>query len=776
MPTCTNCQRREDLETPCTYTTQTSSSKSSEREYIHHLQERIRQLESDRGEEKAALSSLARNHVEAPPPPPPSAEGLGGGATPGGPGSSSFHGQLGSVPSTLEYSFVLANLSSAEDQSQLPHDRDPEEQKVPSYSSPDQEEGGDTPVSAMGAASHISDRVTTAQELFYGNSSAVSFQHEVQETLRRPSGGEANLVRAQPSKVPQRKQPCHTLSSLLDQVSSSKLDALTLPPRPFADHLIDLYWNRVHCLYPFVHKPTFLKAYEQLWVRESAVENENDNSNPAVGLGGSNCGPSTFYCALNGIFALACQFSDLPSDERESLADTFFRRAKHFLHIDILDEGDLALVQTLLIMAQYLQSTHYPDRCWNIVGLACRVAQGIGLYLDDSTKNRATLEIEMRRRSWYGCVTLDTVVSMTLGRPPITSGQSDVPLPLAVNDDSLDSVSVATSLSNIQPPLLVFFGETIKLYKILSEILTGVYKLWSRLGGRNQIGQHLRDNAFDTIIKLDYALSDFESNIPNELHWTRRNRTHGTSEMVDRQVNVLHARFIHLKLLLYRPIFNQLCLESKLEGLTRTSGECESHDKATSMLYSHFAPRCAAECVGAAGQLIDIIDRASQTSATGAWWYNVFYLFSSAMVLVLAELCPTILDPGKAISVRHSWDQCQRALRRMSLHNDAAKQCAKTLCSMRQQMCASSNTQKSAWDSAMNNPQKSDPHPGIIDTSGHIAEQTILYKTGDGQGSVDNEFLFTDMQVRDMLSQSTGLQPPWNLDDIGWGNMLTQNY
>lgn len=133
---------------------------------------------------------------------------------------------------------------------------------------------------------------------------------------------------------------------------------------------------------------------------------------------------------------------------------------------------------------------------------------------------------------------------MTLGRPPITSGQSDVPLPLAINDDSPDSISVATSPSSVQPPLLGFFVQAIKLSKILSEILISVYKPWSRLGGSNQIGQHLRSNALDTIIKLDYTLSDFESNVPNELHWTRRNYAHGPAEILDRQVHGLHVRSV----------------------------------------------------------------------------------------------------------------------------------------------------------------------------------------------------------------------------------------
>jgi hypothetical protein len=29
------------------------------------------------------------------------------------------------------------------------------------------------------------------------------------------------------------------------------------------------------------------------------------------------------------------------------------------------------------------------------------------LYLDDANDNRPFVEVEMRRRTWYGCVTLD---------------------------------------------------------------------------------------------------------------------------------------------------------------------------------------------------------------------------------------------------------------------------------------------------------------------------------------------------------------------------------
>ena len=168
-------------------------------------------------------------------------------------------------------------------------------------------------------------------------------------------------------------------------------------------------------------------------------------------------------------------------------------------------------------------------------------------------------------------------------------------------------------------------------------------------------------------------------------------------------------------------------------------------------------------------------------------------LFSSAMVLVLAELCPNVLGAGESNGIRQSWDQCQRALERMSLHNDAAKQCAKTLSSIRQQIDTNSNRElssesynlllihKSAQNAVGNQNVNHTgtatySYPAAIATDVQVPEQTSLNDTENIQGAVDNGFLFTDTQFQEMLSQNMGLQPPWNLDDMGWANMMSQNY
>jgi hypothetical protein len=68
----------------------------------------------------------------------------------------------------------------------------------------------------------------------------------------------------------------------------------------------------------------------------------------------------------------------------------------------------VAHVQTLLLFAQCIPSTLFPSACWNVIGLACRTAQGIGLHVERSPAHRSPRELEVRRRVWYACMIMDT--------------------------------------------------------------------------------------------------------------------------------------------------------------------------------------------------------------------------------------------------------------------------------------------------------------------------------------------------------------------------------
>ena len=173
------------------------------------------------------------------------------------------------------------------------------------------------------------------------------------------------------------------------RIPVNDVEALVLPPQGTADHLVNLYFKYVHTLYPWLHEPSFRAQYEALWITPPGTVDKVD---------------PLFYCLLNLVLALGCQFSTLFESSMHS-GDTFFNRAKTLLGFSIFDVGTLQVVQALLLMGSYLQSTNRPNRCWNVLGMGIRVAQGLGLHIERSSGD--LVERETRRRAWWGCVLMD---------------------------------------------------------------------------------------------------------------------------------------------------------------------------------------------------------------------------------------------------------------------------------------------------------------------------------------------------------------------------------
>lgn len=114
-----------------------------------------------------------------------------------------------------------------------------------------------------------------------------------------------------------------------------------------------------------------------------------------------------FFSTFNTILALGSRYSTRTDSSQGSnlSAETFFQRSQQLTTHESPDHGSLQLVQALILTAQYLQGSDMVNRCWVTVGLAIRVAQGIGIQLDYACESQA--EREERRRTWWCCILMD---------------------------------------------------------------------------------------------------------------------------------------------------------------------------------------------------------------------------------------------------------------------------------------------------------------------------------------------------------------------------------
>lgn len=509
------------------------------------------------------------------------------------------------------------------------------------------------PVDAMGGDANL--EAPDEGQTFYGSSSAHGFTRQMYGIIPQNN---ANSPHSGPAETPSSNQ--HFPTSTSPYVATENFSLL---PRELSDRLMRLYWDRVHVLYPFLHKPSFSQAYEDLW---RPVSEHHPRNGTGLGLGDSKeSGPSSviFHCALNAVLALGLQFSDLPLDEKERLSATCLSKSKDLLRLDLFDNGDIALVQTLLLLTQYFQSTNWPNKCWTTIGLACRLAQGLGLHIEENgVDQQISFEArEIRRRVWHGCVTLDIIVSMTLGRPAMLAGPSTRSLPAPIDED--DELEIGSSIE--------FFRQSVKLYRIVERTLLGVYKM----NGEHFTGYMAAEgrSKIDVVHTLDEDLTRFMHDVPAGLKWQLSDlEPHEMTGTLARQSHVLHARFLHARILLHRPGFLQYCREQIEAGGTRPP-------KPGSKIYLE-----TSVCTRAALELITAVSKYSATEATGAWWYNVFYTRTAAMVILLSGVCPPIREQIGDEEREEAWTKCVDILTKNLPQYAPVRSCLTTLTALRQ--------------------------------------------------------------------------------------------
>lgn len=378
---------------------------------------------------------------------------------------------------------------------------------------------------------------TQTQPGFFGASSASSFMKQVKDAIDSRSEPTASR-----STKPDGEGKV-SLSSLMPQGDESTPSRLeyTLPSRRTTDSLMQAYWDLAHPLYPFIHRRETEEIYKGVWSGEGSDSNLN-------------------LCLLHGIFALATQMSSkIAPEKRQSASHGLFLHARVFLYNSDWESGSLQTVQCLLLMSKYLQSTNDPQKCWMVVGMAVRLAQSLGLHLEQTVARlKSVREQELVRKVWTGCVLLDRSVCMTLGRPGMISRANAVALkpPLLVDEDHLDASRDPLVEQGNRPSVIAFWNHSLSLYEIINEILVSFYNPLvkarrsdrhdlffggpiRKVYGQSNYNVYQTDNA--TVLQLDAALEDWKEAIPEHLRLYAPENKH-QSFLFQRQANVLWLR------------------------------------------------------------------------------------------------------------------------------------------------------------------------------------------------------------------------------------------
>ena len=166
-----------------------------------------------------------------------------------------------------------------------------------------------------------------------------------------------------------------------------------VPQRMVAKAFLDRYFSAVNTIWPILIEDVTRQRLDQVYSSEEP--------------------PRPIWMAqVNLVFSLACQFYE--SEAGAPLPDVYdagkqcYLRGHGFVIAHAFDTSSITMLQNLLLVVQYQQGTMRSNECWLTTGHATRMALGLGVHTTPpSNSGLEPLEIEVRKRLWWGCFSLD---------------------------------------------------------------------------------------------------------------------------------------------------------------------------------------------------------------------------------------------------------------------------------------------------------------------------------------------------------------------------------
>lgn len=187
-----------------------------------------------------------------------------------------------------------------------------------------------------------------------------------------------------------------------------------LPLSQVAGQLIDAYFERYNTCYPVLHEDTF--------------RNRLNARHPHGSLQSSSWRVLYYMVLTIGHW--------VSSTEAEHAHAPYYSAARSSLSLEMLESGKMEAIQAFLLMGNYLQKRDRTNTGYNFIGLACRMAYGLGLHRELQTlEPESHIEHEKRRRLFWTMYCFESGFNITTGRPPtLIDGFIDTQLPQNIDD------------------------------------------------------------------------------------------------------------------------------------------------------------------------------------------------------------------------------------------------------------------------------------------------------------------------------------------------------
>lgn len=350
------------------------------------------------------------------------------------------------------------------------------------------------------------------------------------------------------------------------------------------EYYIDQYFKRYHVSYPLIHQALFMAEYHEI-----------------VPQPGNSWNVLKYIVAAIGAFMSATSISDNADLQ-------LFKMAKGYLSMDMLETGNLTLVQALALMSNYLQKRDRPNSGYNYLGLAVRISLALGLHKELPDRTISPFNLEIRRRVWWCLYIFDCGATITYGRP--------LGIPCAGVDTNLPSNVLETDIKNFStfiPPQREFptIYTSVRLQSQLHLMTNSIYE---------RLISDPQPSAKELLSWDDYYLGKWLDMIPSYYK-----ETSDVSEPFAFSHSVLMWRYKNLRILMYRPFVLKKIFS--LRDDVQVTVELDDYSEAA-------FHKCLEECHNTIVSIEDHWNNEPNHYRMSAW-YSLYFLIPAAMMPLL---------------------------------------------------------------------------------------------------------------------------------------------
>ncbi|KAF4548073.1 Fungal specific transcription factor domain-containing protein 63 [Elsinoe fawcettii] len=360
-----------------------------------------------------------------------------------------------------------------------------------------------------------------------------------------------------------------------------------IPDKAEYCNLLDIFFEEVHVLYPYLHKPSILEDHDYLW-RNSMLVSCTDLEQSGrsklsvalvfVGLALGRCTASSRMDTTDGVHSAGWAFYNIAMDlSRPSL--------------DLTSDTTITLpeLQLLVLMVIYLFRLDASEKAERILANAISAAHVLKLHKQASYSRLSAFDDEMLTRLWWILFILDRRLSLESGRPfLIQEANIDVRLPLNISDiwltrhrtttSTMQDIKevVDTELALSQHTVVPYLEALINQSRVATDVWNIVYRSAQNISETMSIVHDSLDTTLDHWWQVLPKFLRYEETTPYQEQFT------GMDWWRVKQCLSLHTRYAFLKLLLRKTLSQTI--NEPITNYRRIRGDALCAERAASIV------------------------------------------------------------------------------------------------------------------------------------------------------------------------------------------------